>query len=93
MVDKNGTTLMFIMVLPKNMHYFNEGKMDINFLFEKYFLFDFFLIAPIENNSLLNESFFFVVGLQACNFKRLQSFVTTHIIVRITGLNAISIFQ
>jgi hypothetical protein len=92
MVDKNGTTFVFIMVLPKNMHYFSEGKMDINFLFEKSFLFDFFLIAPIENNSLLNESFF-LVGLQACNFKTLRSFVTTHIIIRISGLSATSFFQ
>jgi hypothetical protein len=37
MVDKNGTTFVFIMVLPKNMHYFSEGKMDIKFLFEKSF--------------------------------------------------------
>jgi len=37
MVDKNGTTFVLIMVLPKNMHYFSEGKMDINFLFEKSF--------------------------------------------------------
>jgi hypothetical protein len=43
MVDKNGTMFVFIMVLPKNIHQFSEDKMDINFLCQKSFLFDFFV--------------------------------------------------
>lgn len=87
MVDKNGTMFVFIMVLPKNIHHFSEDKRDINFFFEKSFAI-FFLIAPIGNISLLNESFFCcrfarksLCSKEACNFKRLQSFVTTHVLL------------
>jgi hypothetical protein len=42
----------------QKIHYFSEGKMDINFVF------DLFWIAPIENNSLLNDIYIYIfVGL------------------------------